>query len=978
MRISSHCLFAALLSASLSAQVGNLQLSTAALSFTAQSGTSLPQTQVFGASSTGAVLPVNVSVRYFSGADSWLSASASTASTPSTVTVTANPTGLAAGTYIGQVLVVASQSQSGLVTVTLTVTGAAPGGNVITASPQSVTLSATSGQLVQSTVTLASIGAESFQVFVNTSSGGNWLSYIAAGTVTPSSLTVLANSTGLAAGTYSGTISVAPLNGQTGTAIPVTLVVGGGGGIGGFTLAPTSLTFLYQTGTANPAAQAVFVNNTSGIVNYTASSSATWLRMSSNTNVFPGQVITGTSNSNLNVFVEPAGLTPGFYTATVNVLASSGDSQSLSVSLTVSGSSLLSANPSSLSFTYNPNAGVPSPQQTSISASGAPLSFTASASSTGWLLVGPQSGATNGLNNLTVSVSPVGLPAGTYTGSIQVTGGQAALNIPVTLTVSSSAANSITASPASLQFQAAPASSSASQSLLLSAPSARNFTALASTTGGAWLAVTPSSGAAPATLTVTVNPLLAGGVGTYTGLITINNVSEGTQLVVPVAMTLSSGGLAASPQTVSFTLNSGAQTGATQNVQLSGGVGTAFAAVSDSSWLAVTPNTGSLPTVATLAVSAANLAPGNYSGTVTVSSGQASVILSVQLTATSPAGLAIAPTFLAFQHTPGRGTPSPQTLSVSSSSVGTAFSAVARTGADGEWLRVAPLSGATTGSVTVSVDPAGLAAGTYRGTVTVSATATGETRVAEVTLAVTGPAAPVLRTALHGAMRQLSAITPGMILSLEGIGLGPAGGAGGTVTAAGAFETSLQGYRALFDGVPAPILFANEGHMDVVVPYAVAGRASTRVVAALAGTESNALELRLSPDASPGIFSFDASGRGQAAALNENGTVNGPSNPASAGGVLVFYATGEGQTRPAGQDGRVIATDLRVPLLPVAVNVGGEPAEVLYAGSAPDQVSGLMQVNVRLPATVARGTAVSLELRVGPAPSQPGITIAIR
>jgi uncharacterized protein (TIGR03437 family) len=166
--------------------------------------------------------------------------------------------------------------------------------------------------------------------------------------------------------------------------------------------------------------------------------------------------------------------------------------------------------------------------------------------------------------------------------------------------------------------------------------------------------------------------------------------------------------------------------------------------------------------------------------------------------------------------------------------------------------------------------------------------------------------------------------------------------------------------------------------MDVVVPYAVAGRASTRVVAALAGTESNALELRLSPDASPGIFSFDASGRGQAAALNENGTVNGPSNPASAGGVLVFYATGEGQTRPAGQDGRVIATDLRVPLLPVAVNVGGEPAEVLYAGSAPDQVSGLMQVNVRLPATVARGTAVSLELRVGPAPSQPGITIAIR
>ena len=67
-----------------------------------------------------------------------------------------------------------------------------------------------------------------------------------------------------------------------------------------------------------------------------------------------------------------------------------------------------------------------------------------------------------------------------------------------------------------------------------------------------------------------------------------------------------------------------------------------------------------------------------------------------------------------------------------------------------------------------------------------------------------------------------------------------------------------------------------------------------------------------------------------------------------------------------------------MPVLPVAVNVGGVAVEVLYAGSAPNLVSGVMQVNVRLNANVPRGSAIPLELRVGPAPSQAGLTVAIQ
>jgi uncharacterized protein (TIGR03437 family) len=203
-------------------------------------------------------------------------------------------------------------------------------------------------------------------------------------------------------------------------------------------------------------------------------------------------------------------------------------------------------------------------------------------------------------------------------------------------------------------------------------------------------------------------------------------------------------------------------------------------------------------------------------------------------------------------------------------------------------------------------------------------------------------------------------------------------GVKGNVSGAGAFETSYNGYRVLFDGVPAPILYISSTQIDTVAPYAIAGRQSTRVEVEYNGARSNVSELVVSPDAAPGIYTVDGSGRGQAAAINQSGRLNGPSNPASVNSVLVFYVTGEGQTEPVGQEGRVIATDLRKPVLPVAVNIGGVPVEVLYAGSTPGQVTGLMQVNVQLNGEVPRGPAVPIEIRVGPAPSPANVTVAIQ
>ena len=93
---------------------------------------------------------------------------------------------------------------------------------------------------------------------------------------------------------------------------------------------------------------------------------------------------------------------------------------------------------------------------------------------------------------------------------------------------------------------------------------------------------------------------------------------------------------------------------------------------------------------------------------------------------------------------------------------------------------------------------------------------------------------------------------------------------------------------------------------------------------------------------------------------------------------MVLYATGEGQTVPDGVDGLLTGTTLRRPALPVSVTIGGQPAEVLYAGSAPGLVSGVLQVNARIPAGVTTGPAIPVVVTVGGASSQAGVTLAVR
>jgi uncharacterized protein (TIGR03437 family) len=190
--------------------------------------------------------------------------------------------------------------------------------------------------------------------------------------------------------------------------------------------------------------------------------------------------------------------------------------------------------------------------------------------------------------------------------------------------------------------------------------------------------------------------------------------------------------------------------------------------------------------------------------------------------------------------------------------------------------------------------------------------------------------------------------------------------------------TELAGTRVLFDGVPAPVLYAYASQVGVVAPYSVAGKKKVTVQLIYQGKETLPFEQNVA-EAYPGIFTMNSSGRGQAAMLNEDGTLNGPANPAAKGSVVVFYATGGGQTDPPGVDGEITRDVLARPRLPVGVWIQGQEAEVLYAGAAPGIVSGVMQVNIRLPMGIPSGEGVPVTMKVGTWPASPdGVSMTVR
>ena len=173
----------------------------------------------------------------------------------------------------------------------------------------------------------------------------------------------------------------------------------------------------------------------------------------------------------------------------------------------------------------------------------------------------------------------------------------------------------------------------------------------------------------------------------------------------------------------------------------------------------------------------------------------------------------------------------------------------------------------------------------------------------------------------------------------------------------------------------APLFFVRNDQVNAQVPYSVAGKTTAELQVRYQGVASNVVTMPIAASA-PGIFAL-AGGKNQAVALNQDGTLNSPANPAEPASIVILYTTGEGQTNPPGVTGKLADPPFPEPRLPVSVSFSDIRAEeILFAAGAPG-FTGLMQINVRIPPGVNPGAALPVVLRVGEGRSQPEVTIAI-
>jgi uncharacterized protein (TIGR03437 family) len=219
-------------------------------------------------------------------------------------------------------------------------------------------------------------------------------------------------------------------------------------------------------------------------------------------------------------------------------------------------------------------------------------------------------------------------------------------------------------------------------------------------------------------------------------------------------------------------------------------------------------------------------------------------------------------------------------------------------------------------------------------------------------------------------------LTPGMITLITGQGLGPATLKTLELNSGGFIEKAVQGVRVLFDGVAAPVLFASDAAVAAIVPWGVAGQATSNITVQYNGISSTSASAPVGA-AAPGVFTANASGTGAAAALNQDGTLNTAANPAARGSVVALYVTGLGVEAPVTPDGRLSIAPYGAPVNGVTVSVGGQSAAVAYAGAAPTTVSGLSQINIEVPAGAATG-ANAVVVSVAGVQSQSAVTIQVK
>jgi uncharacterized protein (TIGR03437 family) len=494
-------------------------------------------------------------------------------------------------------------------------------------------------------------------------------------------------------------------------------------------------------------------------------------------------------------------------------------------------------------------------------------------------------------------------------------------------------------------------------------------------TADPWVTATPTTGDLPVTLSVQVNPngLPA---DTYTSIVNVKvaGIALPVQISVTLVVTLASGGLTLIPDTVSLTMPPTPQTATVQ--AFAANVPVSFTASSGNAWLTVSPTIGIVlpgaPATFTLTVDSSTLAPQS-----TVYDGKVTIVSSGTGAATKSQVLTVA---VIVQ-------PSPPTITgiwPPSIPVGSGNTMLTITGTNFYKATTVSVTGVTAAIKPTVLDSAHLdvtiPTNVLQAPSTLTITVTNPPPGGSVNTTESVSNAPTVGAVLNSASYDGTAISPGELVALFGINMGPMPPLTMTENANPGFvDTSLGGVSVQIDGQAAPLIYVSATQINLQVPYEVTlGAGKSLILTYGSGTFTFPVTIQASD---PGLFTANGSGAGPVAAINAHTvgstvewSLNAVATPAHAGDVVELYLTGEG----AYADPTVIPepTGFIVPatLSPLpedkpypTVTIDSLPATVQYAGPVPGCIMGILQMNVLIPAVTDNG-AVPLVITFGAAP----------
>lgn len=201
----------------------------------------------------------------------------------------------------------------------------------------------------------------------------------------------------------------------------------------------------------------------------------------------------------------------------------------------------------------------------------------------------------------------------------------------------------------------------------------------------------------------------------------------------------------------------------------------------------------------------------------------------------------------------------------------------------------------------------------------------------------------------------------------------------------GAFPKELACVAVEIGGKRAAITYVQNDQINFQVPT-LTGVGTMQAVVILNPGRPNELRSDVATvtltSYAPSFFTFN--GKSVAALTSDFKILADPAVVAGGvkakpGDIVLLYGTGFGFTDPVYQTGE-IAEGLTKLTTPFTISIGGSTlaaSDILYAGVAPQSISGLFQFNVKIPASAANGD-LPVSITIGGLSTQAGATIPVQ